>query len=299
MSDLRAPFPYFGRKGIITDLVWKRFGDLHTYVEPFCGSCAMLLGNPNGKANNEIINDANGLVVNFWRAVKFEPESVKEHAKWPDSELDLHARSKITNEKRDELVENLRSDPKYYDPELAGWYAWGESASIGDSYEEGKHSKPQIFKGCGVNAKSFDLDKEFEKLFERMVSVRILCGDWKRCFTEAMLKNTSFHPVGIFLDPPYLENEAIYSENSQGIASEVEGWCKEHGDKKDVRIVLCGYEGDYDLPDTWNKIAWKAQGGYRNRQDEGTSRTDERLWFSPECLEPNQRAEFLEDMFDI
>jgi site-specific DNA-adenine methylase len=40
---LKAPFPYFGGKSRIAAEVWRRFGDVKTYVEPFCGSCAVLL----------------------------------------------------------------------------------------------------------------------------------------------------------------------------------------------------------------------------------------------------------------
>src|SRR5690606_14788585 len=35
---LRAPFPWFGGKGPIAAAVWRRFGDVPNYVEPFAGS---------------------------------------------------------------------------------------------------------------------------------------------------------------------------------------------------------------------------------------------------------------------
>ena len=47
MEGLRAPFPFFGGKASIARDVWMRFGDVPNYVEPFCGSCAVLLGRPH------------------------------------------------------------------------------------------------------------------------------------------------------------------------------------------------------------------------------------------------------------
>ena len=48
---LKAPFPYFGGKGRVAGEVWKRFGAVKTYVEPFFGSGAVLLGRPGGYGN--------------------------------------------------------------------------------------------------------------------------------------------------------------------------------------------------------------------------------------------------------
>lgn len=32
---LRAPFPYFGGKSMIADLIWRRLGCVKSYIEPF------------------------------------------------------------------------------------------------------------------------------------------------------------------------------------------------------------------------------------------------------------------------
>jgi len=49
---------------------------------------------------------------------------------------------------------------------------------------------------------------------------------------------------------------------------------------------LCGYEGDYNMPDTWECVEWKAGGGYGNQSQtkNNDNRTRERIWFSPHCL---------------
>ena len=79
---LRAPFPYFGGKRRAASLVWEALGNVDHYVEPFCGSAAVLLARPHvGRC--ETINDADGMVSNFWRAVKGAPDAVAAHCDWP------------------------------------------------------------------------------------------------------------------------------------------------------------------------------------------------------------------------
>lgn len=65
-------------------------------------------------------------------------------------------------------------------------------------------------------------------------------------------------------------------------------WAIENGDHPDLRIALCGYEGNYQMPDGWQKVSWKAAGGYGS-QGNGNGRVNagrEVIWFSPHCLQP-------------
>jgi DNA adenine methylase len=59
----RAPFPWFGGKSRVADVVWERFGDVRNYVEPFFGSGAVLLGRPGGARGTETVNDLDGFVA--------------------------------------------------------------------------------------------------------------------------------------------------------------------------------------------------------------------------------------------
>ncbi len=83
MPPLRAPFPYFGGKSKIAGDVWARLGDVHTYVEPFAGSLAVLLARPSAHSwwqRRETVGDASGMVVNFYRAVSVDPDAVAAYA---------------------------------------------------------------------------------------------------------------------------------------------------------------------------------------------------------------------------
>lgn len=43
---MKAPFPYFGGKSKIADVVWSALGQPAHYIEPFFGSGAVLLARP-------------------------------------------------------------------------------------------------------------------------------------------------------------------------------------------------------------------------------------------------------------
>lgn len=74
-----APFPYFGGKSTVAPLVWERLGDPPNYIEPFFGSGACLLARPGWSPESnwlETINDKDGFISNFWRALQADPEQV-------------------------------------------------------------------------------------------------------------------------------------------------------------------------------------------------------------------------------
>ena len=75
MSKTLTGLPYYGgkQKGkaewIGSLLPWKQDT---TYVEPFCGMAGVLLA--RAPVNLEILNDRNDRIINWWRAVRDEPE---------------------------------------------------------------------------------------------------------------------------------------------------------------------------------------------------------------------------------
>jgi hypothetical protein len=136
-APLQAPFPWFGGKSRVAAEIWRRFGDVQNYVEPFFGSGAVLLARPQPFTGPETVNDADGFLVNFWRAIKAAPDEVAEWADWPVSEADLHARHYwLITEGRDRLTRIL-GNPDGYDAKIAGWWVWGICCWIGSGWCSG------------------------------------------------------------------------------------------------------------------------------------------------------------------
>lgn len=143
IKDLtKTPFPWFGGKSQAAPAVWSALGDVAHYVEPFAGSLAVLLRRPhpcNRAYYSETVNDLDGLLVNFWRAIAADPEAVAHHASWPVSEADLHARHvAILRWRTDQPPERLMGDPDFHDAKIAGWWAWGQSSWIGSGWCSGQ-----------------------------------------------------------------------------------------------------------------------------------------------------------------
>ena len=146
-GTLAAPFPYFGGKSGACLDVWAAFGAIDNYVEPFAGSAAMLLGAPDGK-RIETINDFDGFVANFWRAIANDPEAVAHAADWPCNETDLFARHSWLVRQTAKLTDRLNADPDFYDAKIAGWWCWGACNWIGSGWCSG--TGPWVFDGDNI-----------------------------------------------------------------------------------------------------------------------------------------------------
>lgn len=117
----------------------------------------------------------------------------------------------------------------------------------------------------------------------RLRRVRVCCGDWSRILTPAV--TTYVGVTGVLLDPPYSHAErSICYSNDNDVGGAVRAWALAHGDDPKLRIALCGYEGEHDMPASWECIAWKAGGGYGRSVRGKANRHRERIWFSPHCL---------------
>jgi len=130
---MKAPFPYFGSKSRVAEEIWKRLGDPKVYVEPFAGSLAVLLYKET-PCDREIICDNNGFVVNFWRALRAEPQAVAYWADYPTYHQDLTARHKWLILWGREHSDKLSNDAEWYDAKAAGWWVWGISNWIGSGW---------------------------------------------------------------------------------------------------------------------------------------------------------------------
>ena len=129
----------------------------------------------------------------------------------------------------------------------------------------------------------------FRTLQQRLRRVRVACGDWRRVLGPSVLgkgKNVGGRrPCAVFLDPPYsheFRDPYLYSEDDPAVSTQVREWALEHGEDPDLRIALCGYEGEHDMPPSWQVHAWKAGRGYAGADND--NRAKERIWFSPHCL---------------
>lgn len=321
-GTLAAPWPYFGVKANACEQVWQAFGAVDNYVEPFCGSAAMLLGAPEGK-RVETINDFDGFVANFWRAIAYDPEAVAHYADWPCNEVDLLARHSWLVSQRGNLTDKLHGDPEFYDAKIAGWWCWGACNWIGSGWCSGQgpwvhdgetivdsrqlphlsagrginRQLPHLSAGQGINRKLPHLGDAgqgrrayimewFSLLHDRLRDVRVTCGDWGRVCKGSV--TTRHGLTAVFMDPPYEKGAMDYGAGGMnlGIADAVRDWCAANGGNKDLRIVLCGHAGEHDalLAEGWHLRTWTARKGYALTDEAVANSSSETLWCSPHCV---------------
>ena len=304
---LQAPFPYFGGKRRAAQIVWRALGDPSGYVEPFAGSAAVLLARPAFTGRRvETINDADGWLVNTWRALQLSPDEVAEHAYGPVVEIDYHARLAWLQERRTpELIAWLEGDPEAHDPKAAGWWLYVVACGIGDPFGPGPwrvinerlvntRKLPHLGDaGRGVNRKLPHLGDAgrgvlaayLNRISERLQRVRITCGSWERVVKPSVTRSGAGGDGAraVFLDPPYSTSGDLYAHVDLDVAHAVRDWCATADPS--LRIVLCGYDDEHNalLAHGWQKVEGKAGGGagYSTRSDNGRR---ERLWLSPACL---------------
>ena len=236
---LKAPFPWFGGKFRASHRVWTRLGDCPNYVEPFFGSGAVLLGRPH-PPQIETVNDMDGFICNFYRAIQHDPEQTAHYADAPVNECDIHARHIWLLNRRADLTARLEGDPDYYDAKIAGWWVWGiccwigsgwcsgngtwqsvdgkmtnagkngtkrQRPHLGDAGQGVNRNRPQLGghqlsqDGVGTINSNIDIYAWFDALSARLRRVRVCCGNWSRVMGPSV---TFRHGLtGVFLDPPY------------------------------------------------------------------------------------------------
>lgn len=281
---MRAPFPWFGGKSAAADIVWSAFGDVPHYVEPFAGSLAVLLARPTAP-RLETVCDRDGWIANFWRALKAEPDAVAAWADWPSTEVDYNARVAFFRSEAASVNDALECDPEWYDVRLAGWWVWGQSTGILGNWPKtrGFHHGPP----CGIHSTTRRFAEDAVILAARLRNVRVMCGDFVRCLRSLPDRMA---PHAVLLDPPYsnaLRAGGCYLRDSDEPAARAREWAIAHGSNRNMRIALCGYDGEHDMPSTWRCVEWKAPGGMDRVALGGrgeANRARERIWLSPHCL---------------
>lgn len=318
-----APYPWFGGKGRIADIVWDRFGNPDCYIEPFFGSGAVFLRRPIDITRKtsfvEIINDIDGNITNFWRAIKQAPSLVAKSSDRPINELDLHAvgQQLFISRSSLEFTEKLRKDINMFDPERAGKWVWFVANWIGGLPETGSERlsrrMPHLYPVHGImrefRGHNNDLDSSvrrqklllrwFDTLSDRFRSTRILCGDWERCLGKSVTTQFAGGEVAIFLDPPYSKESGrgtakkCYTFDDYDISHKVRDYCLTMTSPK-VRICLAGYGDEHaELEEFgWSRFNWSTAGGYGKiggaykAKEAKTGKLNskrENLWFSPNC----------------
>lgn len=143
--------------------------------------------------------------------------------------------------------------------------------------------------GRGIHASgaTWTVYEWMKALSERLRRVRVCCGDWRRVLGPS--PTTCIGVTAVLLDPPYSAASGrtadLYAEDNFEISHDVREWAVANGDNPKLRIALCGYEDEHEMPERWQCVPWEAAGGYGSK----ANAKRERIWFSPHCLTVRQQ----------
>jgi site-specific DNA-adenine methylase len=292
----RQLFPYVGGKYTIAPEINRRFGEIDTRIDAFTGSSSWILASPPVKF--EIVNDLDGYVVNYLRAVKYAPDEVARYLDFPRAELELIAYHHYTRDKLPELVSRLGGDPEYYDPVIAARWAYVMAHCViyehqragGWLVQDGrlvyKRGKGRLRVSLTTRPhvlfklfKTRRIHEHVAALSERLRNVQVLWNDFEVAVNKA--KHPAHCTAGILLDPPYPSHlrEIEYDKDGETIWYRAARWAVANGDNPKLRIAVCGYNdanSDALFPPSWSRFVWRRFGLGRNKDKEC-------VWFSPHC----------------
>lgn len=72
---MKPPFPYFGGKTTLGPRIASLLPAHGHYVEPYCGSLAVLLSKP--PSDHETVNDLDAALITFWRVLREQPADLE------------------------------------------------------------------------------------------------------------------------------------------------------------------------------------------------------------------------------
>jgi hypothetical protein len=141
----------------------------------------------------------------------------------------------------------------------------------------------------GVHRRRQGLLRYFRRLQADLRDVIVCCGDWTRAVTPCVLGDRG--SCAVFLDPPYREaGKKCYGRYHDNLVSaRVRAWAIDKGTNERLRIILCGFDGEHDMPADWSVYRWDhAKGMSKTEKNLGR----ERVWCSP-AIRPLDRLEAL------
>lgn len=185
MRNASPIIPWIGGKRRLARKILPLFPAHQCYVEPFCGAAALYF--MKEAADAEVINDANGELVNLYRVVKCHLEEFVRQFKWALSSRQIFEWMKMTPEET--LTDIQRAARFYYLQRLAFGgkvenQTWGTATT----------SPPKL--------NLLRLEEDLSQAHLRLARTYIEHLDWAECVRKWDRPHTLF-----YCDPPYWGTE--------------------------------------------------------------------------------------------
>jgi hypothetical protein len=149
--------------------------------------------------------------------------------------------------------------------------------------------RPETHNLKGVHVRRQALKRYFHRLQAELRQVIVCCGDWTRVVTPCVLGDKD-KSCAVLLDPPYKQFGDCYGRyHDELVSARVRAWAIQNGKSERLRIVLCEFEGAFEMPADWSVYRWDHDLGMSKG---GKNVGRERVWCSP-AIRPLDRLEAL------
>lgn len=240
---LRPPVPYYGGKQRLADQLADLLGRVKHdhYVEPYCGSLAVLLAKP--KARMETVNDLDAELMTFWRVLRDRPsELARAVALTPHSRAEYAAACAPV-------------DPGVDEVELARrvWVRLTQSRTGTQRAVGWRHHQDPMGSAIGMPAYLDAYRSRLPAAVERIQGVSLE----SRPALELVAAYGRHPGVLLYVDPPYLGStrarnyrHEMRTESAHRALAEALHDCR-------ASVVLSGYDSELyeELYAGWHRVA--------------------------------------------
>ncbi|MGW0012558.1 DNA adenine methylase [Streptomyces tendae] len=287
---MRPPFPYYGAKARLAPWIVGHMPLEHrVYVEPFAGSAAVLFARPRPAAH-EILNDLDGNVVTFFRALRDrEQELVRALTLTPYSREEYRAADLEASSNLDDLERARR----FFVRTTQSFNACGAAAGKRASWSNGMR------RGSSQATTVADL---VDRLYYVAARLRKVVLENRRAADVIALYDDP--DVVMYCDPPYLDStrtglrahrQGDYAHDTNTEADHRELAKVLHGCRS--AVLLSGYASPlYDeLYGDWDRVEVTVQRPTTNRRGHTGTAGVEVVWSNRPLA---RQAELFEDLAD-
>lgn len=272
---MRTPLTYYGGKQALSAQIVPLFPSHRIYLEPFAGGAATLFAKP--RAERETLNDLDGTIMRFWRALRDHPE-------------ELAAAVAATPYGRQEWRESRDVDAED-DVEAARRLL----VEVDQSFSRSRRSwsPPCLGDGRGrwQPGSWMNLPPKLIAAASRLQGVALESGD-----AIDLIPRWDLPGALIYCDPPYtgplrLRGSVSAAGGSHGYRHDDDGelWSRLVDALLEVRhaaVVLSGYPCEEADRLGWRSVNLRMKRTVQSREGDTLPDAPETLWLSPAIPEP-------------
>jgi DNA adenine methylase len=253
-NPIKALAPWYGAKRTIAAKIVAQLGDHTSYVEPFCGSMAVLFQKP--PARHEVVNDLNRDLVNAAVCIRdshLAPLLIgRLHFTLCSEELYRESRSHVMTPYTGDLG---NVDRAYH--ALVTWWL-GRNGMAGTRQSRTSFSARFTPRGGSGGVRFRNMIASVPAFTRRLERVDVLNRDG----FEILGKLADETGTAIYLDPPYCVKAAEYEHDAPRKEAERKDWHRRLADSasrfRAARVVVSYYPhpwvDEFYPPDKWARV---------------------------------------------